>query len=121
MFGSCGRRMESICENIIDGLNSWTEKILDAEERLKKTKDVRQSVLNSLNRQVLDGFISERDSIELEHTYDLWFNLYKSCLCKSADADFADRDVLTYLLELYTLKQITKELYISATLELCRN
>ena len=113
--------MESVLENIIDGLNSWTEKILDVEERLKKTKDIRQSVLNSLNRQVLDGFISEQDSIELEHTYDLWLNLYKSCLCKSAGADFADRDVLTYLLELYTLKQITKEFYISATLELCRS
>ncbi len=111
--------MESVFENIIDGLNSWTEKILDAEERLKKTKDVRQSVLNSLNRQVLDGFISERNS--LEHTYDLWLNLYKSCLCKTAGADFAERDVLTYLLELYTLKEITKELYISITLELCRN
>ena len=111
--------MESVLESIIDGLNSWTEKILDVEERLKKTKDIRQSVLNSLNRQVLDGFISEQDSIELEHTYDLWLNLYKSFWCKTAD--FAARDVLTYLLELYTLKQITKEFYISATLELCRS
>ena len=113
--------MESVLENIIDGLNLWTEKILDVEERLKETTDLRKSVLDSLNRQVLDGFISEQDSIELEHTYDLWMNLYKSCLCKSAGADFADRDVLTYLLELYTLKQITKEFYISATLELWRS
>ena len=111
--------MESVLESIIDGLNSWTEKILDIEERLKKTKDIRQSVLNSLNRQVLDGFISEQDSIELERTYDLWLNLYKSFLCKTAD--FADRDVLTYLLELYRLKQITKEFYINTTLELCRS
>ena len=110
--------MESVLESIIDGLNSWMEKILD--ERLKKTKDIRESVLDSLNRQVLDGFISEQDSIELEHTYDLWLNLYNSCLRKSVGADFADRDVLTYLLELYTLKQITKEFFISATFELCR-
>ena len=110
--------MESVLESIIDGLNSWMEKILD--ERLKKTKDIRESVLDSLNRQVLDGFISEQDSIELEHTCDLWLNLYNSCLRKSVGADFADRDVLTYLLELYTLKQITKEFFISATFELCR-
>ena len=112
--------MESVLENIIDGLNSWTEKILDVEERLKKTTDLRKSVLDSLNRQVLDGLISEQDSIELEYTYDLWLNLYRSFLCKTTGADFADRDVLTYLLELYTLKQITKEFYINATLELCR-
>ncbi len=112
--------MESVLESIIDGLNSWTEKILNVEDRLKKTKDIRQSVLNSLNRQVLDGLISKKDSIELEYTWDLWLNLYKSCLCKTAGADFTDRDVLMNLLELYTLKQITKEFYISATLELCR-
>ena len=113
--------MESVLESIIDGLNSWTEKILDAEARLKKTKDLRTSVIDSLNRQVLDGFISEQDSIELEHTCDLWINLYNSCVCKSIGADFADRDLLTYLLNLYSLKQITKEFYISATFELCRS
>ena len=111
--------MESVLESIIDGLNSWMDRILD--ERIKKTKDIQESVLDSLNRQVLDGFISEQDSIELEHTCDLWLNLYNSCLRKSVGADFADRDVLTYLLELYTLKQITKEFYISAAFELCRS
>ena len=71
---------------------------------------------------MLDGFISEKDSIELEHTCDLWLNLYNSCLCKALGADFIDRrDVLAYLLELYTLKQITKEFFLSTTLELCRN
>ena len=113
--------MESVLESIIDGLNSWIEKILDVEERLKKTKDIRQSILDSLNRQVLDGLISDQDSIELIHICNLWLNLYNSCLRKSVGADFADRDVLTYLLELYTLKQITKEFYISAAFELCRS
>ena len=113
--------MESVLESIIDGLNSWIEKILDVEERLKKTKDIRQSILDSLNRQVLDGLISDQDSIELIHICNLWLNLYNSCLHKSKGADFADRDVLTYLLELYTLKQITKEFYISAAFELCRS
>ena len=113
--------MESVLENIIDGLNLWTEKILDVEERLKKTTDLRKSVLDSLNRQVLDGFISEQDSIELEYTFDLWLNLYKTFLCKTAGADFADRDVLTYLLELYTLKQITKEFFIQVALQICKS
>ena len=53
--------MENILENIIDGLNSWTDQILDVEERIKKTKDIRKSVVDSLTRQVLDGFISEKD------------------------------------------------------------
>ena len=113
--------MESVLESIIDGLNSWMEKILDVEERLKKTKDIRQSILDSLNRQVLDGLISDQDSIELIHICNLWLNLYNSCLYKSIGADFTDRDVLTSLVDLYTLKQITKEFYINTLLQLCRS
>ena len=113
--------MDDIFENIIDGLNSWMEKMLDVEERIEKTKDLRKSVIDSLHRQVLDGFISEQDSIELEQTCNLWINLYNSWLCKSAGAEYADRDVVTYLVELYSLKQITKDFCISTLLGLCRN
>ena len=111
---------ESVLKDIVIALDSWTEKIIDAESRIKKTQDIRKSVLDSLNRQVLDGVISEQDSIELEYICDLWINLYKSFLCKSSGADFADRDVLTYLLELYTLMQISKNFVINIALELCR-
>ncbi len=44
--------MESVLESIIDGLNSWMDRILD--ERIKKTKDIRESVLDSLNRTRFD-------------------------------------------------------------------
>ena len=112
--------MEAVLNDIIIALNSWTEQIIDTESRIKKTQDIRKSVLDSLNRQVLDGLISEQDSIELEYICDLWLNLYRSFLCKSSGADFADRDVLTYLLELYSLKQISKNFFINLALELCR-
>ena len=111
---------ESVLKDIVIALDSWTEKIIDAESRIKKTQDIRKSVLDSLNRQVLDGLISEQDSRELEYICDLWLNLYRSFLCKSSGADFADRDVLTYLLELYSLKQISKNFFINLALELCR-
>ena len=106
---------------IFDNLNARTERIVNVEECLKKSTDIRKSVVDSLNRQVLDGLISEQDSIELEYICDLWVNLYKSVLCKTVGADFSDRDVLTYLLELYTLDQISKKFFIDTALELCRN
>ena len=112
--------MEAVLTDIVIALNSWTEQIIDAESRIKKTQDIRKSVLDSLNRQVLDGLISEQDSIELEYICDLWINLYTSFLCTSSGAEFTDRDVLTYLLELYSLKQISKNFFINIALELCR-
>ena len=78
---------ESVLKDIVIALDSWTEQIIDAESRIKKTQDKRKSVLDSLNRQVLDGLISEQDSIELEYICDLWINLYKSFLCKPSGAD----------------------------------
>ena len=112
--------METVLTDIVIALDSWTEQIIDAESRIKKTLDIRKSVLDSLNRQVLDGLISEQDSIELEYICDLWINLYTSFLCKYSGAEFTDRDVLTYLLELYSLKQISKNFFINIALELCR-
>ena len=110
----------NVLTDIVIALNSWTAQIIDAESRIKKTLDIRKSVLDSLNRQVLDGLISEQDSIELEYICDLWINLYTSFLCTSSGAEFTDRDVLTYLLELYSLKQISKNFFINIALELCR-
>ena len=72
--------MDDVLSDIVIALESWTDRIVDVESRIKKTQDIRKSVLDSLNRQVLDGLISEQDSIELEYTSNLWINLHKSFL-----------------------------------------
>ena len=113
--------MDDVLSDIVIALESWTDRIVDVESRIKKTQDIRKSVLDSLNRQVLDGLISEQYSIELEYTCNLWINLHKSFLLKSAGLEFSDQDVLTYLLELYSVKQISKKFFINVALELCRS
>ena len=113
--------MDDVLSDIVIALESWTDQIIDVESRIKKTQDIRQRVHDSLNRQVLDGLISEQDSIDLLYTCDLWINLYKSFLLKSAGVEFSDQDVLTHLLELFSLKQISKKFFINIALELCRN
>ena len=112
--------MDDVLSDIVIALESWTDQIVDVESRIKKTQDIRKGVQDSLNRQVLDGLISEQDSIDLLYTCDLWINLYKTFLLKSAGVEFSDQDVLTYLLELYSLKQISKKFSINIALELCR-
>ena len=111
----------TILEDISQALENWSHRILDVETKVKRVKDFRETIVADLHRKIEDGVISEQDSLEFEYVTDLWANLYKSFLCRSAGADFADRDVVTYLIELYGLKQISKELFVQIVLDLCRN
>lgn len=111
----------TILEDISQALENWSHRILDVETKVKRVKDFRETIVADLHRKIEDGVISEQDSLEFEYITDLWSNLYKSFLCRSAGADFADRDVITYLIELYGLKQISKELFVQIVLDLCRN
>ena len=94
---------------------------IDVETKVKRVTDFRETIVVNLHRKIQDGVISEQDSQESEYVTDFWTNLYKSFLCRSAGADFADRDVIAYLIELYGLKQISKELFVQIVLDLCRN
>ena len=111
----------TILEDISQALENWSHRILDVETKVKRVKDFRETIVADLHRKIEDGVISEQDSLEFEYITDLWANLYKSFLCRTAGADFADRDVITYLIELYRLKQISKELFVQIVLDLCRN
>ena len=111
----------TILEDISQALENWSHHILDVETKVKRVTDFQETIVADLHQKIQDGVISEQDSLEFEYITDLWTNLYKSFLCRSAGADFADRDVITYLIELYGLKQISKELFVQIVLDLCRN
>ena len=91
---------------------------MDAETEYRKTADLRQNISDSLQRQLLDGFINEIDIRELEYVADLWVNLHAAFINKCSGAEFIDRDILTYLLELFNLKQISKNFFIQIALQL---
>ena len=111
----------SILEDISQALEVWSQQLHNVETKIKHVTDFRETLVGDLRRRVDANIISEQDSIEFEYIADLWLNFYKSFLCHSAGADFTDRDVITYLIELYEVKQISKELFVRITLELCRN
>ena len=111
----------TILEDISQALENWSHHILDVETKVKRVTDFRETIVADLHRKIQDGVISEQDSLEFEYLTDLGTNLYKSFLCRSTGADFADRDVITYLIELYGFKQISKELFVQIVLDLCRN
>ena len=111
---------DPVLEDIVDALDLWTRKILVLETDLQKNSDVKNTIVNCLQRQVLDGLINEQDARELQYVVDLWYNLHRSYACKKCGADFADEEALANLLELFSLKQITKSFFIRVALELCR-
>ena len=111
----------NILEDISQALEVWSQQLHDVETKIKHVTDFRETLVGDLRRRVDASIISEQDSIEFEYIADLWLNFYKSFLCHSAGADFTDRDVITYLIELYEVKQISKELFVRIALELCRN
>ena len=111
----------NILEDISQALEVWSQQLHNVETKIKHVTDFRETLVGDLRRRVDANIISEQDSIEFEYIADLWLNFYKSFLCHSAGADFTDRDVITYLIELYEVKQISKELFVRITLELCWN
>lgn len=104
--------------NIQDALNDWTKRIVDTEARLKKTQSYQQIVEDSLNRQLRDGLLTHHDFAELEYIGKLWTNLLNTAACYSIGCGFGKKDLISALLELHTLKQITSTLFIEAVLKL---
>ena len=110
-----------ILEDISQALEVWSQQLQNVETKIRRVVDSHETLVTDLHRKVDAGIISEQDSIEFEYIADLWLNLYKSFTCRSAGATFADRDVINYLIELYEVKQISKELFVEIALALCRN
>ena len=62
--------------------------------------------------------ICVKNILQCSFMHDL---LFTTLITLGMSADFSDQDVLTYLLELYSLKQISKKFFINIALELCRS
>jgi hypothetical protein len=110
----------SILYSISEALESWCDRICNLDTICKKTLDLHEKVKDSLERQMIDGLISRQDLKELEYTSDLWQKLYISFNCKILGCEFSSRDIITYLLELYSLNQISSDFFINVAMQLLR-
>ena len=108
-----------VWQDIATALNNWTQRILDVESRCNnKATSFRQTIEESLRRQQLHGFLNHHDISELRYIADLWTNLLQAASCYTVGCTFVKRDIVTYLLELYSLGQINKSLFIETCLKL---
>ena len=108
----------NVLTDIEEAMNRWTNQILDAESRHEKTVSFRENIEASLRRQQLDGFLNHNDISELRYIADLWTNLLNCISSYTIGCESVRRDIITYLLELHKLRQITDCLFIESCLRL---
>ena len=99
-------------------LNNWTQRVLDAESKHSRSRNLRTTIEESIHRQQLDGFLTAHDIAELRYITDVWIKLLNAVSCYGVGCEFLKRDIITLLLELYTVKQITSSLFIDTCLKL---
>ena len=112
------RRQDDIWQIIADAANDWSRRLVDAECLHARSTDFRSNVESSLYRQQLDGFLSIHDAGELRYTTDLWVELLNSLSSYLVGCVFLKRNVISLLLKLYSVKQISEELFIETCLKL---
>ena len=103
---------------ILDALNNWSYRILDVESRHHRSMSFRDRIEELLNRLQQDGFLSHHDLSELRYIAGLWSNVLNALSCHTIRCMFIKRDIISALLELYILKQITDSLFIDTCLTL---
>ena len=112
------RRQNDIWQIIADAANDWSRRLVDAECLHARSTDFRSNVESSLYRQQLDGFLSISDVGDLRYTTDLWVELLNSLSSYLVGCVFLKRNVISLLLKLYSVKQISEELFIETCLKL---
>lgn len=96
----------------------WTQQLLDAEAHNSQANDFHRLVAESLQRQQLDGLLSEWEVDELRYVGVLWSDLSHLVSCYTLGCTALKRKLISTLLELYTMKQINHQLFIEVCLTL---
>ena len=110
-----------ILEKISEALDVYSQHLFNIGIKIRRIENSYEDIIADLQQKVNAGIISKEDSTEFEYIADLWLNLYKSFICRSGGATFADRDVINNLIDLYEVKQISTDFFVETVLALCRN
>ena len=108
----------SIWEGSITALDNWTHRILDAEARHSKTVNFYQRIEESLTRQQQDGLLSVNELAELRYIANLWQHLLDATASYSVGCNFLKGAIIGLLLDLYSVRQITRGVFLDSCLKL---
>ena len=111
---------DPILEDVVMAIESWFQRILKVEIKIDEINKFAESIDNQIKCQVIGGLTSTQESSELSCIVSNWKNIYRVLLCRDIGCEFQNWDILSNLLELFSLKQISKDFFIWMTLEICQ-
>ena len=106
--------------DISDALDNWLDRIVDIEARHNniRTSSIDVRIKQSIQRMLEDGLLNICEAGELRFVGDSWLRLLNSYSCYSIGCTTYKHDILSALLDLFSAKQITRELFISICVRL---
>ena len=112
------KRQNDIWQNIANAAYDWSRCIVDAESLHARSTDFRSGIENSIYRLQLDGLLSTHDIGELRYITDQWVELLNSLSSYLMGCVFLKKNIISLLLKLYSVKQISEEIFIETCLKL---
>ena len=105
-------------ENLSTVFDSWLTKVSDNESERRKNIEWSRKINDSLNHQLQNGFLSNEEYIDLEYISRVWIKLMNATSTYNLGTICNKKDILSLLLELLELKQISKSVFIESVLQL---
>ena len=96
----------------------WMTKVKNEEVARTKIEDDSVKMKESLSRQLQGGIITYNEYIDLDYINRLWIKLLNTMKWYQLGTVCNKRDVISLLLELLELKQISKQIFIDTVTEL---
>ena len=104
-----------VWKTIADAIDTWSQRILDAESLHDRSESYRRLVDNSLRRLEVDGFVSPIELGELRTTLDTAVRLLHALssyfICSNPSAQ-VKQDIISLMLDLYNLNLLNTQTFI---------
>ena len=96
--------------------NAWMSKVLDNEAG--RTSELNNKITESLSRQLEDGLITYYEYVDMQYIGGIWIKLLLLIKLYNLGCMSIKKDIVSLLMELFELKQISKNLLIETILQL---
>ena len=111
-------KCSTVFDSIANGLETWSQSILDAESEHERVEEFRVKIDNSLQRQQFDGLLSPFDVEELRYIANLWIRLLHTISSYNIGCKYLKKDIISFMLELYSANHLDSKIFVDCCAEL---